>query len=407
MRRDLMHKDIPVAELDIDEADGSIGEIVRVLDVDRLPVGSVVDGDVRRDRLKAWWSGRSIPVTRSGIAHLMRALDLDSTGPLLSRSMGLSLSDHYWIRPSDTNVSWDEVNFFDNGFSDDLGDLLFGKDVWVGEMDFRSPDSTSDGLLRKRWKIIGGRRCLIKSGTSPYMQEPFNEVIASRLAGVLGIPAVEYGIMEYEGIPCSVCDDFVTKDTELVSAQQVMRSEIHEPGISSYDHLISCCSHHSIDIVPFLNRMLALDYIIANGDRHFNNFGILRDPDTLEWLGPAPVYDSGPSLGFDLEPEDIVDHAGESRKPFAEYFGIQMGYVKDLSWLDMGALRTGIAEAGELLGSVERYRAKGRDQVILDLMDSRADEVCVSLRDHFGDISSARMTSLLLQHSKSGFMSSV
>ena len=124
-------------------------------------------------------------------------------------------------------------------------------------------------------------------------------------------------------------------------------------------------------------------------------------------MGPTPVYDSWSSLGFDLEPEDIVDHAGKYCKPFVEYIGIQMGYVKDLSWLDMGALRTGIAEAGELLGSVERYRSKGGDQAILDLMDSRADEVCVSLRDHFGDISSARMTSLLLQHSKSGSMSSV
>ncbi len=91
MRCNLMHKDIPVAEMDMDEADGSIGEIIHVMDVDCLPVGSVVDGDVRRDRLRSWWSGRSIPVTRSGIAHLMRALDLDSTGPLLSRSMGLSL----------------------------------------------------------------------------------------------------------------------------------------------------------------------------------------------------------------------------------------------------------------------------------------------------------------------------
>lgn len=86
MRCDLMHKDIPVAELDIDEADGSIGEIIHVMDVDRLPLGSIVEGDVRRDRLRAWWFGRSIPVTRSGVAHLMRALDLDSTGTLLSRS---------------------------------------------------------------------------------------------------------------------------------------------------------------------------------------------------------------------------------------------------------------------------------------------------------------------------------
>ena len=243
-----------------------------------------------------------------------------------------------------------------------------------------SPDLTTDGMLRKRWKIIDGRRCLIKSGTSPYMQEPFNEVIASRLADRLGIPAVEYMVTEYEGTPCSVCDDFVTKDTELVSAQQVMRSEVHEPGISAYDHFVSCCSHHGLDIVPFLDRMLALDYIIANGDRHLNNFGILSDPDTLEWLGPAPIYDSGSSLGFDLEPEDIVDQAGESCKLFAEHFGIQMKYVRDLSWVDTGELSSGIADAGELLGSVERYRAKGRDRAIVDLMSSREDDVCVSLR---------------------------
>ena len=113
------------------------------------------------------------------------------------------------------------------------------------------------------------------------------------------------------------------------------------------------------------------------------------------------MYYSGSRLGFDLEPEDIVDYAEKYCKPFAEYVGIQIGHVKGLSWLDMGALRTGIAEAGEILGSVERYRAKGRDQAIRNLMDSRVDEVCVSLRDQFGDISSARMTSLLLQHSNS------
>ena len=129
MKCNLMHKDVLVAELDIDEDDGLEGELLSVYDAGRFPVGTVVDGEVRRDRLKAWWSGRSIPVTRSGITHLMKALDLDSTGPLLSRSMGLSLSDHYWFRPSGTDVHWDEVNFFDNGFSDDLGDLLFCRKV--------------------------------------------------------------------------------------------------------------------------------------------------------------------------------------------------------------------------------------------------------------------------------------
>lgn len=28
-------------------------------------------------------------------------------------------------------------------------------------------------------------------------------------------------------------------------------------------------------------------------DRHFNNFGVVRNADTLEWLGAAPIYDCG------------------------------------------------------------------------------------------------------------------
>ena len=37
------------------------------------------------------------------------------------------------------------------------------------------------------------------------------------------------------------------------------------------------------------NKMLKVDYIIANEDRHYNNFGFIRNADTLEWLGLAPV----------------------------------------------------------------------------------------------------------------------
>jgi hypothetical protein len=33
-------------------------------------------------------------------------------------------------------------------------------------------------------------------------------------------------------------------------------------------------------------------------DRHFNNFGILRDSDTLQWVSVAPVYDNGNSLFY-------------------------------------------------------------------------------------------------------------
>ena len=49
-----------------------------------------------------------------------------------------------------------------------------------------------------------------------------------------------------------------------------------------------------------LCQMLTVDCIIANSDRHFNNFGFIRNADTLEWEGLAPVYDTGTSLFHDV-----------------------------------------------------------------------------------------------------------
>lgn len=45
----------------------------------------------------------------------------------------------------------------------------------------------------------------------------------------------------------------------------------------------------------FLDYLLAFDFIMVNTDRHFGNFGAVRNIETLEWLGPAPVFDSGTS----------------------------------------------------------------------------------------------------------------
>ena len=39
-----------------------------------------------------------------------------------------------------------------------------------------APDITTDGDLKKRWKIVDGKRCLIKGGSNPFRQQPFNEV---------------------------------------------------------------------------------------------------------------------------------------------------------------------------------------------------------------------------------------
>ena len=149
MTHTLMHKDLEVAEVTLD-ASGMITNIGKVISKNHLPVDIVHDGFMERSRLNKWWEQRCIPASRSGIRNLLDQLDICCPSVLLSRSLGLSLSDQYWIRPSETDLDWHDVNFFENPFSDDVGDLLFGNTLTKGEIDLSSPDNTSEGNLKKR-----------------------------------------------------------------------------------------------------------------------------------------------------------------------------------------------------------------------------------------------------------------
>lgn len=132
------------------------------------------------------WHNRRIPLSRSGLKdHLQRAPFL-TPDVLQMKSWGLSLSDHYWMNPVVKLLDWDDINFFDHDFSEDVGDLLLGK-KYSGNLDLMSPHNTLDGWLQKKWQMMDGERCLVKAGSAPAYQEPYNEAIASLIMKKLHI----------------------------------------------------------------------------------------------------------------------------------------------------------------------------------------------------------------------------
>ena len=273
----------------------------------------------------------------SDAAYILRS----SPQQLVTESWGLSLSDHYWLRPCDNELSntalYENVNFFDNDFSEDVGDILLGLKEETDDINYWSPDNTTNGNLKKCWRIIGSKRCLLKSGSNPLQQQPFNEVIASRIMDRLGIDRIPYSVTWINDEPYSVCEDFVTKDTELISAWRIMQLRTKANHENEYLHFVDICSEIGVDIVPALDRMIVLDYIIANEDRHFNNFGLLRDANTLEWLGAAPIFDSGTSLWYNKLTARIPA-SGIICKPFKKTHGEQLKLVSSLEWFKASKL---------------------------------------------------------------------
>lgn len=372
MDYELMHRNHPVASLSMTEEGLITGaKLVRI--PERMPLGTMNGSVVNLGKLQSWWDGRRIPASRSGLRNLLDALDITETRQILLKSMGLSLSDQYWVRPSGSGLEWESVNYFDNEFSDDIGDLLFSKTRSMSpEFSFSSPDNTSDGVLKKRWKMIGGKRCLVKGGNGIIPQEPFNEVVASMVSEVLDLAHVDYAIVWDDGMPYSVCEDFIDKDIELITANRLL-SACGKEG-STYRRLVSCCEEKNVDIVPFLDRMMTLDYLMCNGDRHTNNFGLIRDAETLEFIGPAPIYDTGTSMGAGMRTESIPKAAIEC-KPFKETFDQQMDYVTDLSWVDFDALRGSVPKVREVYESSEGLIDGPRIDAIMGLFIERIDRL--------------------------------
>lgn len=337
-----MHKEIPVVSLEIDEEVCVINKIKEIYNDAHLPVGVHITNSIDdRAELNHWWLERSIPTNRIGIREVLESLSISNTKMLLTKCYGLSLSEQYWIRPAEhEDLHWRDINYFDHSFSEIFGDVLLGKDINKDGFNFNSPDITTEGCLKKRWKIIDGKRCLVKSGTAPLMLQPFNEVIATVIMEKLNIPHIPYRLIWDDEIPYSVCEDFVTSDTEFVSAERVMLTAKQDINTSIYRHYINCCEALGvINIIHAIDQMIVLDYIIANEDRHFNNFGLIRNAETLEWIGAAPIFDSGSSLGYDKLPEQILNGKGIDCKPFKPNHEEQLSLVTSYAWIDFDSLK--------------------------------------------------------------------
>jgi len=351
----LMHKNIPVVDMFIDDKTAAIAKLRNVHDIRHLPPGiNIFKTGIDRAGLNDWWKGRSIPASRDGIRDALEQMGVSSPLLLISKCYGLSLSDQYWICPKDSGLRWESVNFFQNDFSKDVGEILFGHEPADRKrINLTSPDNTSDGWLRKKWIIADGNRFLMKGGSGLTQQEPFNEVIASAIMRRLDIAHVNYTVTFDGGKPYSLCENFVTPDTELIPAWRVMQTQKQSNNHSDREHFLHCCETLGVTgVKQALDKMLTVDYIISNEDRHFNNFGLVRNADTLEWLGFAPVYDSGTSLWHN------TPYVGSSVecKPFGNNHAKQIKLVEDLSWFDFRTLDGLDGEIIEIFSKAEPER---------------------------------------------------
>ncbi|MCR5725541.1 MAG: hypothetical protein K6G80_10695 [Treponema sp.] len=309
MEYELFHKNIKVAQLEYDPDVNKIKDIINVVDRRHLPVG-VQNSEVfpLGSAMQFWWQNRLIPKNRARVL-----LENPGMTKVIKYSYGFNLTDHYWIKAKHDDMTWDKGNFFTNSFNEDLGKFIVsGKASAVLKMSSSSPDLFSNGEQDKRWMILKNVRTLVKYGRPPYYEQPFNEVLASEICRRLGIPHISYkfAVKGSKFISIySLCPCFASETIEFVPAGYVQYVIPRQKGESEYAHLIKCCKSLGMNDIDLIERnlggMMVLDYITANQDRHFGNFGFLRDSESLEWKGLVPNFDSGNAMFYEYPTSDL------------------------------------------------------------------------------------------------------
>lgn len=379
-----MNKNTEVLLAEYDSGLGVFSKICDIYNINYAPyiLKNFYNDTSLRTNLSKWFQGRGIPSWRDKLDLLLHRLNKTTPSELLDKAFGLSLSDQYWLKPYDTDIKYDDINFFDHDFDyTEFMEASLSKNskIITREEALMTPNNTTDGMLKKAWIIEDGVRYLLKGGYKNEVLQPFNEVLASMICERLGFNHVTYTLDTYQDMVVSKCPCFITKDTEFITASQIRNDMERYDSTKDYEDYIKLLESHGIqDARIKMENMYILDFLMLNEDRHLNNFGIIRDVNTLEWLDVAPIFDNGQSLNIQDYNDEEVIISGQGRlfyelKSFDEIIAV----VKDIKRIDLSRLDDLALWFDDLL---HKY------QYITNMSDRRIHKLCILLNSRINKL---------------------
>ncbi len=324
--------DTPLLEFETTDGDADDDGILDIRDVVTLGDAALLPHGLEPtpEGVYKWLSTRALPSNRRYADKLCVAMGIrpGDVERIVNVGLGLGLNDSYWVVPAGFDGKFRDFNLFENGFSEALAAVAFTGVVDTSAIPQRglTPELTTNGTLRKAWRISGGdgRRLLYKGSSDGCRPgEWLSECLASQVADAMGVRHAPYWPDVWPGsghsFPadalagmCSVCACFCTVDVSYVpfatlTGKASMASCVRQGFALGDEAFEDFCD------------MVVFDALVCNTDRHFTNFGYLVEAASNRVLGAAPVFDNGralfPNYG-DAEVADAALLAGYTRPAF-------------------------------------------------------------------------------------------
>lgn len=239
------------------------------------------------ENVEKWLETRAIDSHRANSRLLKKALRLtakDDISTVLSVN-AVTITDNYWIKLIDSDLVYADVRF-DNDYFANLA-LTGNYDSFnkaANTEHTKTPELTNIGSFEKCWKLKNGNWQMYKKAGH---DEMFSELFVCGLGKKLGFNMAEYergnGVIKTKNF-------IVNPDINFEPAYSFVGDD--EDYVKTVEILKSLCP----DAVRDYIRMIFLDTICANPDRHTFNYGILRNADNGKILGLAPNFDNNMAL---------------------------------------------------------------------------------------------------------------
>lgn len=235
----------------------------------------------------SWLATRAIDSHRANSRLLKKALRLQEKDDVSSviHVNGATITDTYWVKPVDSELCYDDVRFDSDFFSNlALKGSYESFNRAANSKHSKTPELTNTGSFEKCWKLRDGEWWMHKKANH---NEQFSELFIYELGKALGMNMAIYE----RGDGCVKSKDFTNAASINFEPASTFMGDNDD-----YPDVIKALKKLCPDAIPDYIRMIFLDTVTQNPDRHTNNFGLLRDIESGKLISLAPNFDNNMAL---------------------------------------------------------------------------------------------------------------